>query len=233
MFPKASPTLLQESPGEGEKNHLYFYFCKVPTSKWSPRSSRDGLVVVVGPQIGCLAGPGVREHADRKVWLAKGVSAHQGDHLPAGHGKGVSEELDGGSTVANGVRVNLFFGRLVTKLCVSLGKNNWKGKYKRYTSTQSARPVWNLNGRGIVTEHEGSPKLCRQRLPEGILQKSWSRHNPSWVVSPSTTVPLQTRNVGCVFSKLNGHQGSKIPQVCPWLSRFPKNLCQMLELVRW
>ena len=89
-----------------------------------PWSSCDGLVVVVGPKIGCLAGPGVREHADFKVWLAKGVSAHQGDHLPAGHGKGVSEELDGGSTVANGVRVNLFFGRLVTKLCVSLGKNN-------------------------------------------------------------------------------------------------------------
>ena len=122
MLPKASPTLLQAIPGSGEKNHLDGNSTKEKrNSPWPPG---DGLVVVVGPKIGCLAGPGVREHADFKVWLAKGVSAHQGDHLPAGHGKGVSEELDGGSTVANGVRVNLFFGRLVTKLCVSLGKNN-------------------------------------------------------------------------------------------------------------
>merc|ERR1712038_762398 len=30
-------------------------------------------------------------------------------------------------------------------------------------STQSARPVWNLKGRGIVTEQDSSPKLWRQR----------------------------------------------------------------------
>ena len=87
-----------------------------------PWSSRDGLVVVVGPEIGCLAGPGVGEHADLEVGLAKGVSTHQGHHLPAGHGKGVSEELNGGLTVSNRIRVNLFFGGFVSKLCVSLEK---------------------------------------------------------------------------------------------------------------
>ena len=89
-----------------------------------PWPSCDGLIVVVGPEIGCLACPGVGEHADGKVWLAKGVSTHQGHHLPAGHGKGVSEELNGGLTVSNRIRVNLFFGCFVTKLCVSLEKRS-------------------------------------------------------------------------------------------------------------
>ena len=99
--------------------------------------------------------------------LAKGVSTHQGDHLPPRHGKGVSEELDGGLTVSNRIRVNLFFGCFVTKLCVSLEKRTielenpqkWMQEIYIHTSTQSARPVWNLNGRGIVTEQEASPKL--------------------------------------------------------------------------
>ena len=55
-------------------------------------------------------GPRIGEHADLEVGLAECVGSHQGDHLgqrqclsinqalvylPAGHGKGVAEELDG------------------------------------------------------------------------------------------------------------------------------------------
>jgi len=84
---------------------------------WSPS---DGFVVVVVPQVDPLASPCVGEHADLKVRLAKGVSSHQGDHLPPRHGKGVAEELDCGAAVSNGVWVNLGLGRLVPKLRVSL-----------------------------------------------------------------------------------------------------------------
>lgn len=59
-----------------------------------PWPTSHHLVVVVGPQVGLLAGPCVREHADLEVGLAECVGSHQGDHLPAGHGKGVAEELD-------------------------------------------------------------------------------------------------------------------------------------------
>jgi len=83
-------------------------------------STSDGFVVVVVPQVDALASPCVGEHADLKVRLAKGVSSHQGDHLPPRHGKGVAEELDCGSAVSNGVWVNLGLGRLVPKLRVSL-----------------------------------------------------------------------------------------------------------------
>ena len=89
-----------------------------------PWSSCDGLVVVIGPEVGCLAGPRVGEHADGKVGFAKGVSTHQGHHLPSGHGKRVSEELNGGLTISNRIWVNLFFCCFVTKLCVSLEKRS-------------------------------------------------------------------------------------------------------------
>ena len=102
-----------------------------------------------------------------------------------------------------------------------------------YTSTQSARPVWNLNGRGIVTEQEASPKLWRHMLPEGILQKSFHHHTSSWMISPCAAVPLKTCNVGCIFSKLNCHQGSKSPEVCPRLSRIPKTICQSDKWRNW
>ena len=56
------------------------------------------------------------------------MSTHQGHHLPSRHGEGVSEELDGGMTVSNGIRMNFFFGCLVTKLCVSLEKRTIEEK---------------------------------------------------------------------------------------------------------
>ena len=87
MLPKASPTLLQAIPGSGEKNHLDGNSTKEKrNSPWSPG---DGLVVVVGPQVGLLAGPGVGEHADLKVGLPKRVRPHQGHHL--GHSCSICE----------------------------------------------------------------------------------------------------------------------------------------------
>ena len=37
-------------------------------------------------------------------------------HLPAGHGKGVAEELDSGPAISNRIWVNLRLRRLVPKL---------------------------------------------------------------------------------------------------------------------
>ena len=68
MFPQGSPTLLQASPGSGEKNHLNGLWKTIlkkhlgyekghnVTSPW-PTSNH--LVVVIGPQVGLLTGSGV------------------------------------------------------------------------------------------------------------------------------------------------------------------------------
>ena len=93
------------------------------------------------------------------------------------------------------------------------------GWMDRSTSTQSARPVWNLKGRGIVTEQDSSPKLWRQRwllLILNNIQLLWLN-----LLSPCTAVSFNAGNIGCFLPKLNGHQGSKGPKVCAWLSRFP------------
>ena len=108
----------------GEEPPWQYQSYTLKNTKTLPWSSCDGLVVVVGPEIGCLAGPGVGEHADSEVGFAEGVSTHKGHHLPSGHGKGVSEEPNGGLAVSNRIRVNLLFGCFVSKLCVSLEKEN-------------------------------------------------------------------------------------------------------------
>ena len=70
------------------------------------------------------------------IWSFSFEIHHQGDqlgqsqrvsinralvYLPAGHGKGVAEELDGRLAVPNWIRVHLCFLRLVRELWVSLG----------------------------------------------------------------------------------------------------------------
>ena len=47
-------------------------------------------------------------------------------HLPAGHGKGVAEELDSRAAISNRIWVNLRLRRLVPKLGVSLRKKQVK-----------------------------------------------------------------------------------------------------------
>ena len=105
-FPKASPTLSQEEPGSGVKNHLWRTmkwenFVKITlVVLWSSCSSRcstgwcpcwsicrlDWIRIRLDSMFRCFIkrlrpGPGVREHADRKVRLAEGMCTHQGDHL--------------------------------------------------------------------------------------------------------------------------------------------------------
>ena len=147
-------------------------------------------------------------------------------HLPPRHGKGVAEELDCGAAVSNGVWVNLGLGRLVPRLRVSLGKKSrkidcWEMHLRdRSTSTQSARPVWNLKGRGIVTEQDSSPKLWRQRwllLILNNIQLLWLN-----LLSPCTAVSFNAGNIGCFLPKLNGHQGGKGPKIRTGLPRIPE-----------
>ena len=49
-------------------------------------------------------------------------------HLPAGHGKGVTEELDSGPAISNRIWVNFRLLRLVSKLWVSLRKKTGQVK---------------------------------------------------------------------------------------------------------
>ena len=49
-------------------------------------------------------------------------------HLPAGHGKGVAEELDSRAAISNRIWVNLRLLRLVSKLWVSLRKKTGQVK---------------------------------------------------------------------------------------------------------
>ena len=49
-------------------------------------------------------------------------------HLPAGHGKGVAEELDSRAAISNRIWVNFRLLRLVSKLWVSLRKKNGSSK---------------------------------------------------------------------------------------------------------
>ena len=102
-FPKASPTLSQEEPGSGVKNHLWRTmkwngknFVKITlVVLWSSCSSRcstgwcpcwsicrlDWIRIRLDSMFRCFIkrlrpGPGVREHADRKVRLAEGMCTH-------------------------------------------------------------------------------------------------------------------------------------------------------------
>ena len=49
-------------------------------------------------------------------------------HLPAGHSKGVAEELDSGAAISNRIWVNFRLLRLVSKLWVSLRKKTGQVK---------------------------------------------------------------------------------------------------------